>query len=65
MTRYREGRQPHLFRQRELKLERYIALGQESPEKTPEWLAANERLHYKLKVMIPWLKEYPYCVGEE
>ena len=41
-----------------------IAMGQEPPEKTPEWLAANERLHYKLKEKIPGLKENPYCVGE-
>lgn len=42
-----------------------IALGQEPPEKTPEWLAANERLFNALNGTIPGLQGYPYCVANK
>ena len=42
-----------------------LLLGQEPPEKTPEWLEANERLFNELNEVIPGLHDYPYCVSEE
>ena len=38
-----------------------VALGQEPPEKTSEWLAANERLFNELNESIPGLDLYPHC----